>query len=52
MSVDQMRNEVRKAYPGQKWYDKVSKMSDAQIIAVYHSFLHAKKFNKKGVVSY
>lgn len=29
------REAVKAAYPSQKWTDKVKKMSDAQIIAVY-----------------
>lgn len=29
------REAVKAAYPSQKWITKVSKMSDAQVIAVY-----------------
>lgn len=37
------RTAVRQAYYGQKWYDKVDKMTDSQIIAVY---LRLKSQNK------
>jgi hypothetical protein len=43
MSVMQMRKLVQDAYPGKKWRDKVSKMGDGQIIAIYHKFLDSKK---------
>ena len=29
------RELLKKAYPGQRWIDKVNSMSDAQVIAVY-----------------
>lgn len=35
-SIEQMRNEVSKAYNGQKWKDKVRNMSDAQVTAIYY----------------
>jgi hypothetical protein len=38
-----MRKAVEKVYDGEKWKDKVSKMSEAQIIAVYYRFLNSKK---------
>ncbi|MCX7817552.1 MAG: hypothetical protein N2317_08625 [Syntrophales bacterium] len=43
MSVAQMRNAIVKVYPGEKWKQKVLKMSDGQVIAVYHNFLSSKK---------
>lgn len=43
MSVNQMRNYL-KSYPkykkSQKWSDKVDKMSDSQVIAVYYSLVN------------
>jgi hypothetical protein len=39
MPVYLMRERVRKQYPGKKWSDKVSKMSDAQIIGLYYKFV-------------
>jgi hypothetical protein len=35
MSPEQKRDEVTKAYPGDKWAEKVKKMSDAQVHRVY-----------------
>ena len=36
ISIDQMRNYLKKLYRGaQKWVDKVNKMSDKQVYAVY-----------------
>ena len=29
------REQVRQAYPGKKWWDRVAAMTDNQIIAVY-----------------
>ena len=43
MSVEQMRKAIEEVYPGDKWIRKVSRMSDGQVIAVYHSFLDKKK---------
>ena len=43
MRVDQMREAIRKVYPGQGWQFKVDQMSDAQVIAVYKRFLNEKK---------
>ena len=39
MSVQQMRKYVSDAYPGDRWKAKVKKMSDNQIIAVYHRII-------------
>lgn len=47
MSTDQMRSEISKVYPGKKWSDKVKKMSDNQVIAIYRKFLQEGKFTKK-----
>ncbi len=35
MSVCQMREYVRNAYQGDKWKNRVAKMPDNQIIAIY-----------------
>ena len=36
ISIDQMRNYLKKLYRGaQKWVDKVNKMSDKQVYAIY-----------------
>lgn len=36
MSVEQMRGEIALAYAGDKWKTRVSRMSENQVIAVYH----------------
>lgn len=33
--VEQMKTELLKRYPSRKWKDKVLKMSDNQIIAIF-----------------
>ena len=39
MSVEQMRSWLKKLYGGSsKWIDKVNKMHDNQVIAVYMRF--------------
>ena len=36
ISIDQMRNYLKKLYRGaQKWVDKVNKMPDKQVYAIY-----------------
>ena len=42
MSVEQMRAVLKKQYNGAyKWVNRVNKMSDSQVIAVYHRMLYA-----------
>ena len=42
MSVEQMRAVLKKQYSGAyKWVNRVNKMSDAQVIAVYYRMLNA-----------
>lgn len=36
MTVLAMRQVLKDQYPSEKWRIKVSKMSDSQVIAVYH----------------
>lgn len=43
MNVANMRTYVSNAYEGDEWKTKVSKMSDGQVIAIYHSLLGRKK---------
>ena len=43
MTVEQMRAAIKKSYDTESWKKKVSKMSEAQIIAVYHKFAVSKK---------
>ena len=42
MSVEQMRAILKRQYNGAyKWVNKVNKMHDDQVIAVYHRMLYA-----------
>lgn len=43
MTIDQMRDAIRKVYTGQAWQFKCDTFSDAQVIAVYKRFLHQNK---------
>lgn len=36
MTVDQMRIRIAKAYDGPNWRNKVSAMTDNQVVAVYY----------------
>lgn len=38
MSIEQMRYAITKVYQGEKWNQKVSRMCNEQVIAVYHKF--------------
>jgi len=40
-SDEQMRDKVRKAYPGKHWREKVDAMSDEQVAAVYLRLLNS-----------
>ena len=46
MSVEQMRKSIEQVYPGGRWKDKVSKMKDGQVIAIYTKFLEKKLLKK------
>lgn len=35
MNIDQMRKEIRDQYGGYRWKEKVDKMKDAQVLAIY-----------------
>jgi len=39
MQVVYMREWVRVAYPSESWKEKVSKMSEKQIIALYYDLI-------------
>jgi hypothetical protein len=43
MSVELMREAIKKVYPGEKWQKRVSKMKDAQVIAIYNKMLNNNK---------
>lgn len=44
-SVDYMREDIASVYKGMAWKDKVSKMSDQQVMAIYFSFCEKGKFD-------
>lgn len=47
ISINQMRNYLKKLYRGaQKWVDKVDKMSDMQVYAIYMRMLETGRFSK------
>ena len=46
LSVQNMRESVTRVYPGIGWRHKVERMSDAQIIALYHKFVSIGKLYK------
>ena len=46
MKIDQMRGDVSHAYPGEAWKARVSRMSDSQVIAVWHRFSETGKFDE------
>lgn len=43
MTNQQMRSRVAEAYSGESWKDRVAKMSDGQIIAIYKRLLASGK---------
>lgn len=43
LSINEKRARILKAYRGASWAEKVSKMSDAQINAIYIRFINEKK---------
>lgn len=43
MFVSEMRKVLYTIYPGLKWRQKVDKMSEQQVHAVYISFMHRRK---------
>lgn len=34
MNSQNVRELVKKAYPGKKWYDKIDQMTDGQVFAI------------------
>ena len=37
MTVDQMRERITNAYPGLEWKDRVARMEDKQVVAIFNS---------------
>ena len=46
MTVEQMRNAISGLYPGLAWKDKVARMYDDQVIAIYYSCYERGQFDK------
>ena len=47
MDINNMREYVRNAYPGDKWKDRVACMHKNQVIAIYHSLQSRNRDKKK-----
>lgn len=48
MTIEQMRENISKAYPSDKWKFRVKTMPENQVIAIYYSFQqHPPKVEKK-----
>lgn len=47
MSTQQMRKMVSDCYDSETWKNKIKKMSDTQVVALYYSFLKRDKFAQK-----
>ena len=46
LNINQMRDQIIAPYNSTRWHQKVSTMSDEQVIAIYFRFLNAGKFDK------
>lgn len=40
MNLHEMRNFISKAYPGQAWKNRVKKMGESQVIAIYYNLIN------------
>ena len=47
MKIDQMREEITKAYSGPAWRLKVMGMSDRQVIAIYYDMKRKNRLGKR-----
>lgn len=45
--IDVMRSDISKMYTGPSWKDRVKRMSDSQVFAIWNKFYEQGKFNKK-----
>lgn len=43
MSIEQMREALKRTYPGENWEKKVDKMSEAQVHSIYTRLLSSGK---------
>ena len=49
MDIGRMRVEVTNTYPGKAWREKVRKMDDGQVTAIFYRFLNHQKNEKVDV---
>ena len=47
MPIAQMRNEIALVYPGERWQNRVSRMPENQVVAIYRSFQRTGRFDGK-----
>lgn len=47
LTVEGMRDLIEDVYEGPSWKEKVRRMADRQVMAIYFSFCEKGKFNKK-----
>lgn len=47
MSTEQMRVAISKAYPGERWAEKVKNMPSQQVRATYMRLMNAKQLSLK-----
>ena len=45
-SIDYMRGEIAKVYPGVSWKCRVDRMSDGQVLRIFHRFKDTGKFDE------
>lgn len=50
MTIEQKRAEVARLYPSASWRERVTKMPDAQILAIYQRQILDKANGKGGAV--
>ena len=49
MTINEKRAAIARVYSSESWQEKVKKMSDYQVIAIYHKFLANGKFDREPV---
>lgn len=47
MNINQMREAISHAYPGEKWKARCACMRSNQVIAIYYSLAKQEKLNRK-----
>lgn len=49
MTVEQMRIDISSVYSSVHWKDRVKRMTDEQVIAIYYDFVNRGKFDRKPI---